>query len=227
MRAWACAQRCACAAEHCPEGNRSFAVFIHDGRNERKERPKMPKQIIVPAAVAVAALALSACGSSSSGSSSTQTTTAASSSPAGVVVHTASVPSVSGAVLVDSSGMTLYHLSAEKNGKFICTASACTTIWHPLTITAGTSPSGTASLAVVTRPDGTKQVTYAGEPLYTFASDSPGKASGQGLKDVGTWTAVTVSGSSAGASTSTSGSSSSGGGGETGTSTESGSSYKY
>jgi len=31
-------------------------------------------------------------------------------------------------------------------------------------------------------------------PLYTFAQDQkPGDAGGQGIKDVGTWTAVTVS----------------------------------
>jgi hypothetical protein len=41
------------------------------------------------------------------------------------------------------------------------------------------------------------QVTYKGMPLYTFAPDQkPGDAKGQGIKDVGTWTAVAVSASS-------------------------------
>ena len=98
-----------------------------------------------------------------------------------------------GTILVDGSGMTLYSLSAEKNGKFICTASACTAIWHPLTVSAGATPSGVSSLGVVKRPDGTTQVTYKGAPLYTFAQDQqPGDTKGQGFKDVGTWGVVTV-----------------------------------
>src|SRR5439155_12858310 len=60
-------------------------------------------------------------------------------------------------------------------------------------------------IGTVTRPDGTKQVTYQGMPLYTFAQDQqPGQATGQGIKDVGTWAAVTVVGkASAGAPSST------------------------
>jgi hypothetical protein len=47
------------------------------------------------------------------------------------------------------------------------------------------------------------QVTYKGTPLYTFAQDqSPGQANGQGIKDVGTWSAVTVSGGGTAASSS-------------------------
>jgi hypothetical protein len=65
----------------------------------------------------------------------------------------------------------------------------------------------------VKRPDGSKQVTYQGTPLYTFAQDTaPGQANGQGFKDVGTWTAVTVA-SSAGSAPSAPGSSGSEGSG--------------
>lgn len=36
-------------------------------------------------------------------------------------------------------------------------------------------------------------MTYKGMPLYTFAEDTaPGQAKGQGIKDVGTWNAVTT-----------------------------------
>jgi predicted lipoprotein with Yx(FWY)xxD motif len=97
--------------------------------------------------------------------------------------------------------MTLYSLSAERGGKFICTSASCTQVWHPLSATAG-APSGVASLSTITRPDGAQQVTYKGMPLYTFAQDQhPGDAKGQGFKDVGTWTAVTVSGAAAPART--------------------------
>jgi predicted lipoprotein with Yx(FWY)xxD motif len=109
--------------------------------------------------------------------------------------------------------MTLYHLSGEQNGKFICSSTACTGIWHPLTISAGESPAGAvASLSTVKRPDGTTQVTYKGTPLYTFAQDQrSGETKGQGIKDVGTWTVVTTS---APTSTNTSTSSTEGGGGK-------------
>jgi predicted lipoprotein with Yx(FWY)xxD motif len=104
--------------------------------------------------------------------------------------------------------MTLYSLSGEQGGKFICSTTACTGIWHPLTVSAGETPSGkVASLSTVKRPDGTTQVTYKGMPLYTFAQDQkPGETNGQGVKDVGTWTAVTTT-----TSTKTGGSSSEGG----------------
>jgi hypothetical protein len=67
-------------------------------------------------------------------------------------------------------------------------------IWHPLSATAMVTPTGTvSSLGTVRRPDGTVQVTYKGQPLYTFAQDKQaGEANGQGIKDVGTWTVVTV-----------------------------------
>ena len=102
-------------------------------------------------------------------------------------------------VLVDAQGLTIYSLSGEQNGKWICTSAACTAIWHPVTAPSSGTPSGSVgSLGTVTRPDGTRQVTYKGLPLYTFAEDTkPGDAKGQGIKDVGTWTAVAVSSQSA------------------------------
>jgi predicted lipoprotein with Yx(FWY)xxD motif len=149
-----------------------------------------------------ASLALAACGSSSSKSGSSSqastapTSTTSSSSGAGaVVVKSASNAALGTTVLVDAQGMTLYRLSAEQNGKFICTSSACLQVWHPLSASAGAPSGSVGSLGTVKRPDGTEQVTYKGMPLYTFASDQqPGEAKGQGIKDVGTWTAVTVAG---------------------------------
>jgi predicted lipoprotein with Yx(FWY)xxD motif len=149
--------------------------------------------------LAVSAL-ISACGSSSNKSSSATTAATAtqvSSGGSGTVVKTASNSKLGATVLVDSQGMTLYHLSAEQQGKFICTSSACLQVWHPLTVTAASTPTGSVALATVKRPDGSVQVTYKGEPLYTFAQDTaPGQTNGQGIKDVGTWSAVTTSSAS-------------------------------
>jgi predicted lipoprotein with Yx(FWY)xxD motif len=168
--------------------------------------------------LAISAL-LAACGSSSGSTSSTTTSQAAAAHTEGgssAVVKTGTSSRLGKTALVDARGMTLYALSGEQNGKFICTTSACEGIWHPLAVQAGSTPSGTvSSLGVVKRPNGTTQVTYKGMPLYTFAQDhAPGEANGQGVEDVGTWSAVTVSGeSSASAAPSTSSSSSSGEGG--------------
>jgi predicted lipoprotein with Yx(FWY)xxD motif len=98
-------------------------------------------------------------------------------------------------ILTTSNGHTLYSLSAEKNGKFICTkSSGCLALWHPLMVPHGATPKGPVKLGTIKRPDGGKQVTYHGRPLYSFVEDvKPGSVKGEGLKDVGTWHAATVS----------------------------------
>jgi predicted lipoprotein with Yx(FWY)xxD motif len=97
-------------------------------------------------------------------------------------------------VLAAANGHTLYSLSVEKNGRFVCTkSSGCLALWKPLLVPSGGSVVGPVKLGSIKRPDGGRQVTYRGRPLYTFAQDSgPGKASGEGFKDVGTWHAVGV-----------------------------------
>jgi predicted lipoprotein with Yx(FWY)xxD motif len=157
-------------------------------------------KVLIP--TLAASVALSACGSSSSGTSksaaaesqppASQPSGGGSSSP---VVKTAANSKLGATVLVDAQGMTLYHLTGEQNGKFICTSSVCLQVWHPLSAQPGGTPSGAVgSLATIKRPEGTEQVTYKGQPLYTFAQDqAAGQANGQGIKDVGTWMAVSAS----------------------------------
>jgi hypothetical protein len=55
----------------------------------------------------------------------------------------------------------------------------------------------TGTLGTITRSDGTKQATYLGHPLYTFAGDtSPGQNKGNGInQNGGLWWEMTVSGS--------------------------------
>jgi predicted lipoprotein with Yx(FWY)xxD motif len=156
-----------------------------------------------------ASLLIAACGSSSSSkttssAASTQAAAQSSSSSSSAVVKSAS--SSLGTILVDSQGMTLYHLSGEQNGKFICTSSACLGVWHPLIAPSGGAPSGeVGSLGTVKRPEGKMQVTYKGTPLYTFAQDKQaGETNGQGIKDVGTWSVITTNSSSTRTSTSSS-----------------------
>jgi predicted lipoprotein with Yx(FWY)xxD motif len=90
--------------------------------------------------------------------------------------------------LVTPKGMTLYSLSAEVHGRFICKNSACLALWKPLVVARGTKPTGAKHLGTIRRPGGKIQVTYRGKPLYTFVQDrKPGDAKGEGFKDVGTW----------------------------------------
>jgi predicted lipoprotein with Yx(FWY)xxD motif len=95
-----------------------------------------------------------------------------------------------GSVLTNLRGRTLYSLSVEKHGKFICTA-GCISIWRPLVVAKKVKPTGPVPLGTVERPDGKTQVTYRGRPLYSFAEDTKtGEANGEGIKDVGTWHAA-------------------------------------
>lgn len=149
-----------------------------------------------------AVLTLAACGGSSSGP--TTSSPAAGGTPvSAALISSASNPAVGARILTNSAGLTLYRLSGEQQGKFICTSSACLQVWHPVLVSGSSAPTGAVgSLGTVKRPDGTEQVTYRGMPLYTFASDHrAGEVNGEGLHDVGTWDAVTVA---AGGGTSTS-----------------------
>jgi predicted lipoprotein with Yx(FWY)xxD motif len=165
----------------------------------------------LPLPALAASFLIAACGSNSTSSS---TTSSASSTPAAAqasgnssgVLVVESASSSLGTILVDSQGMTLYHLSGEVNGKFICTSSACLGVWHPLIAPSSGTPSGeVGSLGTVKRAGGIVQITYKGTPLYTFTGDKhAGETNGQGIKDVGTWSAVTTSSSSTAPSTSSS-----------------------
>ena len=100
-------------------------------------------------------------------------------------------------IIVNRKGMTLYSLSVERKGKFICTNKACLSLWKPLTVAKGAVATGAAHLSVGKRPDGRRQVAYRGGPLYTFAQDTrPGDVKGNGFKDVGVWRVATVSAAS-------------------------------
>ena len=95
-------------------------------------------------------------------------------------------------VLTSLKNRTLYTLSAEVNGRFICVGT-CLSTWHPLVVAANVKPIGPTRLGKVRRPDGRFQVTFKGRPLYAFAGDTKaGDANGQGFKDVGTWHAASL-----------------------------------
>ena len=102
-----------------------------------------------------------------------------------------------GTVLASGSKKaTVYLFEGDKGSSSSCTG-ACAAAWPP--VTGQPSASGSASsaqLGVITRSDGTKQVTYNGHPLYTFTTDKDsGDAYGEGVKAFGAdWYVVSPSG---------------------------------
>jgi len=94
-----------------------------------------------------------------------------------------------GSILVNAQGMTLYTLNSEAGGKFACIG-GCTTVWPPLLLPAGTTTPtaapGITGLGVITRPEGTTQVTFKGLPLYIFSHDmTAGDTNGDGIMAFG------------------------------------------
>ncbi|HEV3266503.1 MAG TPA: hypothetical protein VG014_13335 [Acidimicrobiales bacterium] len=155
---------------------------------------------------AFAALAAAAgCSSGSATPASTSSTAGGSNGSGGAATVTLASKTSVGSVLSNAQGMTLYHLTSDTSGVSTCTG-GCATIWPPLVLPAGvTTPvagSGVNGLGTITRSDGSVQVTYNHEPLYTFSGDmSPTDAKGQGV--AGTWFVVKSGSSGGGAATAT------------------------
>jgi predicted lipoprotein with Yx(FWY)xxD motif len=100
--------------------------------------------------------------------------------------------------LVDARGYTLYLFDVDEGTTSACT-DACADLWPPYTIEgepiAGEGVDGTL-LNTAEQPDGSVQVTYDGNLLYTYASDTaPGDTNGDGVG--GVWHAVEPSGNAA------------------------------
>jgi predicted lipoprotein with Yx(FWY)xxD motif len=97
-----------------------------------------------------------------------------------VLVIRAARPGV-GTILVTKGGGTLYRDTDDGPNKPTCTGS-CASVWPPLLLPAGdTTPHGGAGvtgLGKVKLSNGTFQVTYMKEPLYTFVEDSGHSTSG-------------------------------------------------
>jgi predicted lipoprotein with Yx(FWY)xxD motif len=103
-----------------------------------------------------------------------------------------------GRVVVDGRGRTLYLFEKDKRGRSACSG-ACATYWPPLHAHGKPTAGGGARqslLGVIRRADGTRQVTYAGHPLYRFALDTRrGQTKGEGLDDFGAgWYVLAPSG---------------------------------
>ncbi len=145
----------------------------------------MHLRTIRPITVALGAVTLGIALLAAACSSGQPTATSAEQSPGGATV---SVRTVDGAaVLVDSAGKALYTNDQDRPGRLMCTTSDCTAIWQPLLVQGARSKAGgtvPGTVASVARPEGSRQVTWNGMPLYTFSFDhGPGKVTGDGFRD--------------------------------------------
>ena len=79
--------------------------------------------------------------------------------------------------LTAEDGKTLYVFASDvaDSGKSACGAGACIGAWPPFTVDSldevKADSAVTGKLALITRDDGAKQVTYNGKPLYYFSGD--------------------------------------------------------
>jgi predicted lipoprotein with Yx(FWY)xxD motif len=90
-----------------------------------------------------------------------------------------------GPVLTGPNGLTLYTHTGDTATTSTCTGT-CAANWPPLTVAAGDQATGgagvTGTFAMLTRDDGTTQVTYNGLALYGWKNDAaPGDVTGQGI----------------------------------------------
>ena len=103
--------------------------------------------------------------------------------------------SATGYVLAEANHQVVYTYSKDKKGgKPTCTG-ACAEAWPPVTGVPQAGPADVFSgkFDLVTRADGTKQITYNGYPLYLLKGAQPLATTGNGMD--GVWYVVPLSAS--------------------------------
>jgi predicted lipoprotein with Yx(FWY)xxD motif len=90
----------------------------------------------------------------------------------------------------DANGLTLYVYAGDTTpGQSAC-AGDCASAWPAVAASADAKPAGDWS--IISRPDGSKQWSYKGKPLYRFAKDAnPGDTNGKAA-DNGQWQVATL-----------------------------------
>jgi len=160
-------------------------------------------------AFALAAL-LSGCGGTS-GTATSPTTAAAptsaagsastsgpasSSAPAAAAADLKVADSKAGQIVVDGKGMSVYYYTKDvkDSGTSTCTG-GCLDAWPPVLATADTPTVDgvTGTVGTIATPDGKKQLTINGMPVYLYAKDlAAGDITGQGVG--GVWYLIAPSG---------------------------------
>lgn len=158
--------------------------------------------------IGLSAFALAALLSGCAGTSGTATspTSAAATTPPGSAAATsapaAAAPdlkvadSSAGRIVVDGKGMSVYYYTKDvkDSGTSTCTG-GCLDAWPPVLATADTPTVDgvTGTVGTIATPDGKKQLTVNGMPVYYYAKDlAAGDILGQGVGSV--WYLVAPSG---------------------------------
>jgi len=103
-----------------------------------------------------------------------------------------------GRIVVDARGRTLYLFEEDRRGQSTCSG-VCAAYWPPVLTSSKVIALNGAKrslLGTIRRANGSRQVTYAGHPLYLFSGDSKsGQTNGEGLTDFGAgWYVLTPAG---------------------------------
>jgi predicted lipoprotein with Yx(FWY)xxD motif len=104
-----------------------------------------------------------------------------------------------GTVLVETRGLTLYAFTKDGRQKDSCaTIAGCLAVW-PLVATGGKPMAGpgvkSSLIGTIALKGNTRQATYAGHPLYTYSSDTPGQTSYVNVSQFGgRWQALNAAG---------------------------------
>lgn len=139
--------------------------------------------LVVPAAFALSSLTLAACGNggnvttlSAPPTTDPSLTLTLQKSPVGPIVAT-------------GNGDTLYDFAPDTPTHSACVDDGCVFQWPPLVVHGpvrvqkGLDPSLVGTLI---RPDGSRQLSYGGHPLYTYNLDvTPGMVTGQAIDQNG------------------------------------------
>jgi predicted lipoprotein with Yx(FWY)xxD motif len=94
-----------------------------------------------------------------------------------------------GLILATGNGNTLYDFAPDTPTHSACVDDGCVFQWPPLVVNGpvqvqkGLDPSLVGTLK---RPDGSRQLSYGGHPLYTYNLDvTPGMVTGQAIDQNG------------------------------------------
>jgi predicted lipoprotein with Yx(FWY)xxD motif len=148
--------------------------------------------LVLPAALVTAALVLCACGSSGVTTLSAPPTTDES---LALTMQRSPV----GPILATGRGNTLYDFGPDTTTRSACVNDGCVFQWPPL-IATGPIRVGQgvdqSLVGTIRRPDGSRQITYGGHPLYTYNLDvTPGMVTGQAIdQNGGPWYVLNGSG---------------------------------
>ncbi|MDA8069706.1 MAG: hypothetical protein M0T77_14035 [Actinomycetota bacterium] len=111
-----------------------------------------------------------------------------------VVLNGSTVPRV---VLVDAANRPVYMVTGETRLHPKCTTAACHSAWRPVTTNAKKLllGKGVRGKLAIWRHNRLNQLMLNGHPLFTFAADSAGTASGEGINNFGgVWELFTAAG---------------------------------